>query len=229
MVALRGTVRRHALDLQPFHDLLSAFRQDQMVARYQDDQHVLDYCRRSANPVGRILLQLADTRDDNCISWSDSICTGLQIANFCQDMARDASNHRVYLPQSRWAEAAVEESEFFSGQASPGKLRALEAWCSLANQYLRSGWPLQTQVPAWLARGVRVFVGGGLAILENIAQQGFDVWTHRPVVSRLQKLRILVRACFLGRIPQPRAHTYRKGISNYPISTNDSEKGISQT
>ena len=100
-VALRSTMEKFQLPQQPFADLLSAFRQDQVKLRYRTDEELLDYCQRSANPVGRLLLALAEASTPENIAWSDSICSGLQIANFCQDIALDARKNRIYIPETR--------------------------------------------------------------------------------------------------------------------------------
>ena len=194
LVALQDTVQRHALTQQPFVDLLDAFRQDQTVNRYVDDAQLIDYCRRSANPVGRILLQLAQSVTPTTLSLSDAVCTGLQLANFCQDMARDAEMGRIYLPRSRWAANCVQEAMLLKRRVTPELRQALAAWVATARQYLLDGWPLVQHVPRWLRTDVDLFVRGGLAILQAIEAGSCDVWTRRRTVSKWTQTRLFVTA-----------------------------------
>lgn len=193
MVALRDTLRRHRLDLTPFEDLLSAFLQDQHKLRYENDQELFDYCRRSANPVGRILLQLAGVRDASCLYWSDCICTGLQLANFCQDIAEDAARGRIYWPRERWASFGLDEKDLLDPKSTSLKQVALSAWVHDARAMLELGRPLATFVPKWLQRDVLLFLGGGLQILDNVERQHYDVWSHRIEVTKLQKVRLVAK------------------------------------
>ncbi len=191
LVALQQTICRHNMSLTPFVDLLSAFRQDQTVTRYQDDAQLFDYCRRSANPVGRMLLQLAKRSDPESLRLSDCVCSGLQLANFCQDMARDAALGRIYLPQSRWPAARVDEAMLLQVHATPQMKNALSQWVPTAREQLLAGWPLIDRVPRWLRVDVDLFVRGGLAILDAIADQQFDVWTKRPTVGKWTQAKLL--------------------------------------
>ena len=110
MLALQQTIQRHHIPVEPLEDLLSAFRQDQSKLRYDDDRELLHYCQRSANPVGRVILMIAKADDPTNVGLSDLLCTGLQLANFCQDMARDAANNRIYAPRDLCAQHAVTEA-----------------------------------------------------------------------------------------------------------------------
>lgn len=196
MVALQQTVRKYKLSPEPFGDLLSAFRQDQHVYRYGDDAHLLDYCRRSANPVGRILLELADSATPQNVGLSDRICTGLQLANFCQDIALDAELGRIYVPQSRWVAHDVDEAMIFASQPTEQLRSMLAEWVGLAKAELTAGRPLVSHVPRWLRTDLELFIGGGLAILQTIASCDFDVWTRRPQVSKWTQLWLLC-SCWL--------------------------------
>lgn len=195
MVALQNTVQQYNIPQQPFQDLLSAFRQDQQIRRYDDEASLLDYCQRSANPVGRILLYLAEDPEllqEENLSLSDLICTGLQLANFCQDMARDAAIDRIYLPRSRWENAS--EQDFLSARPTAELCRILEKWVQCTREYFVEGSALIERVPRWLAVDIELFVSGGLEILRQIEHAKFDVWTQRPVVSKLSKFKLLLRA-----------------------------------
>ncbi len=202
MLALQRTIQRHALPRQPLTDLLSAFRQDQTQTRYQDDSQLLDYCRRSANPVGRIVLRLADADNEETTPLSDHICTGLQLANFCQDMARDTAIGRIYAPRSRWQKHGVTEAMLLANRSTVQLQAMLGDWVTTARSHFYAGWPLVDRVPRWLATDVDLFARGGLAILEKIEDARCDVWTQRPSVSKVKKLQLLGRSLlgrFLGR------------------------------
>lgn len=198
LLALQSTIRQHHLSPEPFFDLLSAFRQDQQLDRYPDDAWLRDYCRRSADPVGRILLQLARVSDAEALAYSDHICTGLQLANFCQDMAVDARRGRIYVPQSRWSRHGVDESMLLAARPTASLQALLAEWVEAARAELVAGQPLLGLVPPWLRRDVVLFLRGGQAILEQIAQQRFDVWTCRPRVSKWKQFRLVCSAFWNG-------------------------------
>lgn len=199
MVALQQTVRKYQLSQEPFDDLLSAFRQDQQVSRYRDDAQVLDYCRRSANPVGRIVLQLAGPASAENIGLSDRICTGLQLANFCQDLSRDAEQGRIYVPRSRWIAHDVDEAMLLRRLPTKQLRSMLAEWVGLAKAELMAGYPLVRQVPRWLRADLELFIGGGLAILKAVASYDYDVWSRRPQVSKWTQLRLLC-SCWLPKL-----------------------------
>lgn len=193
-VALQETIRTHAIPRQPFDHLLDAFVQDQSVTRYKSHGEVIDYCRGSANPVGRILLKLARVEDSASQQLSDRICTGLQIANFCQDIGQDAKQGRIYLPKDLWQRFQLTEAEILLGAPTDHLRFALKVWVDLARTSLVSGLPLVKQTPRWLARDVQLFARGGLTLLNNISFANFDVWTHPIEVSKKQKAALLLRA-----------------------------------
>lgn len=191
LVALQTTIQRHHIPITPFADLLSAFRQDQTVTRYDSDTQLLDYCTRSANPVGRILLHLAGAAEETQLELSDHICSGLQLANFCQDMSRDAAIDRIYAPRSRWQAHGVTEEMLLLRQPTSGLQNLLAAWVADTRVMFEAGRPLVDRVPRWLATDIDLFIRGGVAVLDAIEQQRFDVWTKRPKISKLQKLCLL--------------------------------------
>jgi squalene synthase HpnC len=194
LVALQATIQTHNLPIEPFTDLLAAFKQDQLVTRYADEAELLRYCEHSANPVGHILLRLAGAYDELNGKLSDEICTGLQLANFCQDMLRDAQMGRIYAPRSLWERHGVSESDLLNGRATPAMRSMLADWVESTRSYFDRGWPLVHSVPIWLATDLDLFVRGGLAILHNIEAAKFDVWSKRPVVSKPQQLQLLWRS-----------------------------------
>lgn len=198
-IALKETIRGRTLSLEHFEHLLDAFVQDQSVIRYSSQQEVLEYCRGSANSVGRILLQLARVEDSNALQLSDQICTGLQIANFCQDIRDDALIGRIYLPRDTCDRYQITESEILAGRATDNLRFALRDWADSARTQLVRGLPLVQLTPRWLARDIQLFARGGLAILNNIASSNFNVWDRPIEVSKNQKLRLLLRSILFPR------------------------------
>ena len=192
-IALAETIARFHIPIDPFIDLLTAFRQDQRLTRYETAEQVLDYCRYSANPVGQLVLYLGECHTAERARLSDSICTGLQLANFCQDVARDWDRGRVYLPQSVCRRFGFEEADFARHQCNDAFRRLLAFQVDQAEGCLRAGLPLPAQMSRGLQVPVALFIQGGLATLEAIRKQSYDVWTSRPTVSSLDKMRLLIR------------------------------------
>lgn len=195
-VALRETRERFDLEVSPFLALLTAFRQDQTCTRYDTWEQVLDYCRNSAAPVGRLLLRLArldDRREVKLGEWSDAICSGLQIANFCQDLRGDWQRGRIYLPRESWARQGCVESDFTDVTAAKWAPVVREG-VEFAERLFEAGRPLLTVGPAWLRSDLALFLGGGQAILQAIRARRYDVWSTRPTVSRWAKWRLLPTA-----------------------------------
>lgn len=201
-IALRSTLIEYRLDQQPFNDLLSAFRQDQLVNRYDTDEQLKDYCQRSANPVGRILLQLAKVESEQCFTWSDSICTSLQLVNFAQDMSRDAAINRIYLPRSRWTPDGIDEKMILDACATQPLCKSVLSWIDEIRLGFASGWELTNHVPGWLSRDIRLFASGGLAIADLIVAKSGDVWSQRIEVSKPSKIWLLVRAMMTRKPPR---------------------------
>ncbi|HVU89741.1 MAG TPA: squalene synthase HpnC [Pirellulales bacterium] len=190
-VALRQTIQEFSIPIAPFADLLVAFRQDQSVHRYERPDDVLAYCRYSANPVGRLVLFLAQAHDEGRGALADSICTGLQLANFCQDVAGDWQRGRVYLPQAECRRFGYSEDDFARHAANDNFRRLMASEVERAATYLRQGLPLVDLMPRGLRGDVWLFAHGGLAILERIRAVDYDVWHKRPKISRLGKARLL--------------------------------------
>jgi len=192
-VALSETIRQFDIPPEPFADLLAAFRQDQRVSRYETFDDLLEYCRHSANPVGRLVLYLGGCHDPRRAGLSDRICTGLQLANFWQDVAGDWDRGRVYLPQEDCRRFGYEESMFARREANDAFRRLLAAEVDEAEAWLRRGLPLAGLVPPGLRLDVALFVHGGLAILDAIRRADYDVWSRQPTLSKLDKLRLAAR------------------------------------
>jgi squalene synthase HpnC len=190
-IALRETIREFAIPPEPFHDLLSAFRQDQQVSRYETFDDLLDYCRRSANPVGRLVLYLGRAHDEERGKLSDAICTGLQLANFCQDVAEDWRRGRVYIPLEECRRFDYSEADFAAGRDDRRFKDLLSLQVDRAESWLRSGLPLVERLPRALAGDIWLIAHGGLRILERIRAVEFDVWRRRPKVTRRDQFRLL--------------------------------------
>ena len=192
-IALAETIRQFDIPSEPFLDLLVAFRQDQRQTRYETIDPLLEYCRYSANPVGRLVLYLGECHTPKRVRLADSICTGLQLANFWQDVARDWDQGRVYLPQAACRRFGYDESMFAARECNDAFRRLLALHVDQADGLLRDGLPLAATMPRGLRLAVALFVHGGLATLEAIRRQDYDVWTRRPTVSKIEKLRLMAR------------------------------------
>ena len=193
-VALHETIQEFSIPIEPFADLLVAFRRDQKVRRYETADDVLDYCRYSANPVGRLVLYLARVQGEQQDRWSDAICTGLQLANFCQDVANDWDRGRIYLPQQSCREYGYAEEDFAARCYNESFRRLMAAETERAAAYLHAGLPLVEAMPRGLRGDVWLFAHGGLAILERIRAIDYNVWRQRPKVGRFGKLALLIGA-----------------------------------
>lgn len=191
---LQRNVRDFHLPLQPLRDLLSAFSQDVVKTRYANRDELLDYCRRSANPVGRLMLHLYGVQDAQALQRSDRICTALQLINFWQDVAIDWQKPRVYLPQDELALFQVTEADIASARCDE-RWRALMAYqVGLARQDMLEGAPLARSLPGRIGWELRLVVAGGLAILERIEAVGYDVFRARPTLPKSDWPRLAWRA-----------------------------------
>jgi squalene synthase HpnC len=200
MVALAPTVEEFAIPIGPFEALISAFEQDQVVTEYAAYDQLLDYCSRSANPVGHLVLYLARAFDDDNARLSDHTCTGLQLANFWQDVARDLAIGRIYLPIEDRRAFGYPDADLRALRFTPAFADLLRFEVDRARDLLERGRPLIGRMSRALAVDVDLFSRGGLAILDRIEGQGFDVLSHRPEVGKLAKLGLLARA-MLSRPP----------------------------
>jgi squalene synthase HpnC len=181
--ALTVAIRAHALPLAPLRALLSAFRQDVVKTRYADFPDLADYCARSANPVGRLLLHLYGIDDDAARAQSDSICTGLQLANFWQDIAIDWSKGRVYLPQDDLRRFGIDEAQIGAGHCDEPWAQLLAFEVARTRSLLESGRPLTRMLPLRLKLELNMVVAGGLRILRRIDAVRGDVFRHRPLLT----------------------------------------------
>lgn len=181
---LDEAIRQHALPLQPLRDLLSAFEQDVTTTRYADYAALRDYCRRSANPVGRLVLALYRQQDEQSLAWSDAICTGLQLTNFWQDVAVDWGKGRVYLPAEDLQRFGVTEAQIAEGRVDGNWRPLMRFETARARALLQEGAPLARALPGRMGFELRLVVQGGLRILERIDGSGGDVFRRRPVLHK---------------------------------------------
>jgi squalene synthase HpnC len=163
-----------------FHDLLDAFAQDVVTKRYADYPQLLDYCRRSANPVGRLLLHLVGCASEENLRRSDCICTALQLVNFWQDVAIDWQKGRVYLPQSDLERFAICETQIAAERCSAQWTALLAFEVGRTRDLMNAGAALVHQLPGRMGWEIRLTVQGGLRILERIEQARGDVFRQRP-------------------------------------------------
>lgn len=190
MIALEPTIRRFDIPPQPFLDLLLAFEQDQAVKEYATFAQLLEYCRFSAEPVGRLVLYLLECFDEERGVLSDRICTGLQLANFWQDVSRDLDIGRIYLPAEDRRRFGYPDEDLRARRSTPAFLELMRFQVERTRDIFREGLPLVERVPPRVAGDVELFVRGGVAILEKIEQAGYDVW-HRPALASWEKARLL--------------------------------------
>jgi squalene synthase HpnC len=193
-IALRATIQQFALPREPLADLLLAFRRDQVQQRYETLDDLLSYCEKSANPVGRIVLYLGESARDDSFELSDSICTGLQLANFWQDVKRDYDKGRIYIPQSLCRTRGWDDARFAVGECDDAFRELLAPLLDDAERRIEAVSELIRRVHPDLRLPIRLFAAGGRAVLAAIRKSRYDVWSHRPTVGRLMKLRILASA-----------------------------------
>ncbi len=193
-VALAETIRACAIPKEPFADLLIAFRQDQIVARYETMDDVLGYCHYSANPVGRLVLYACGEMNEENFRYSDATCTALQLANFWQDVGVDFAKGRVYLPQADMRRLGVSDATIAQGAATPEFRALLKYEVDYARSLFEEGLPLIGRVRRSLAIDLDLFSRGGLEILRAIERRDFDVLSGRPAIAKRTKLALALRA-----------------------------------
>jgi squalene synthase HpnC len=191
---LARIIREHQLPLDHFRDLLSAFAQDVTKSRYADFQQVLDYCRRSANPVGRLLLVLYGGTTAQNLAYSDAICSSLQLINFLQDVAVDYRKGRIYLPQDEMARFTVSEPQIAAGEAGENWRAFVAFQIERTRELLRSGAPLGRALKGRVGMEMRMIIAGGDRILTKIGQVGGDVFRRRPMLRTFDWSLMLLRA-----------------------------------
>lgn len=192
-VALLPTVREFQIPIQPFRNLIFAFEQDQLIHEYQTYEQLLGYCQNSANPVGRLVLRLWGCADGASDSYSDAICTGLQLANFWQDVARDADIGRIYLPADLRNYWGYTREDLLARRQNPAFASLMEDLVGRAEALFQRGQNLIHLAPVARRIDLGLFIEGGRAVLEKIRKLNFRVWESRPRLSHLDKGVILAK------------------------------------
>lgn len=191
---LARIVAAHRLPLGLFHDLLDAFSQDVTQQRYADYPELLEYCRRSANPIGRLLLHLFERTSEENLRDSDAICSGLQLTNFWQDVALDYAKQRVYLPRDEMARFGVDETQIAQARCDGAWRALIGLQIERSRALLLAGAPLGRRLPGRIGLEIRLTVQGGLRILDKLAAAGADMFRRRPVLRALDWPLLLARA-----------------------------------
>lgn len=180
---LAAMIAEHRLPLDAFYDLLDAFSQDVVKNRYADFGELMQYCRRSANPVGRLLLHLYGASDRRNLAYSDAICSSLQLINFLQDVAIDYRKNRIYLPQDEMAKYRISESQIAQGDNSGAWSAFMRFQIERARRLLQSGAPLGKILPGRIGLEMRMIIMGGESILRKLHACQGDVFHRRPVLQ----------------------------------------------
>ena len=194
---LGQVIRQHDLPIQLFRDLLDAFAQDVTKTRYANFGELMDYCRRSANPIGRLLLHLNRIATPQNLAWSDSICSALQLINHWQDIAVDWKKNdggRVYLPQDELARYAITEQDIATQTSRDDWQQMMAFQCDRARAMMHAGRPLGGTLPGRMGAELRLMMAGGVAILDKIDAVQGDVFRHRPQLTKWDWLFIAPRA-----------------------------------
>lgn len=199
-IALRETVREFQIPMAPFLDLIEAFEQDQRVRSYRTYHELLEYCRCSADPVGRIVLHLGRCVSEETFFLSDQICTGLQLTNFWQDVARDREIGRCYLPLEDLERFGYNMEDWDNRITNGAFLSLIEFEVNKPQALLESGFPLVQRVPRELRVDIELFIRGGLAILEAIRKIGYRVFERRVRLTKIQAAGIFLRSLFHHRV-----------------------------
>ncbi len=176
-------IRKHALPMQPLYDLLNAFSQDVIKKRYSDFADLLDYCHRSANPVGNLLLHLYGKATPVNIAYSDAICTSLQLINFWQDVAKDYAIGRIYLPQDEIKQYGVSEEQIAQGIADKAWSKLMQFQVDRARAMMIYGAPLGSILTGRIGLEMRMIIAGGLRILDKLENVQHDMFRKRPVLK----------------------------------------------
>ena len=196
-IALRETITALDIPIEPFSDLLIAFRQDQTVHRYATWNDVFDYCRYSANPVGRLVLYLCGYRDAERQRLSDATCTALQLANFWQDVTRDLEKGRIYIPLEALAAHGLTEDEIVQHRFDARYVSLMKELVARTRRLFAEGMPLAGCVDSALRVDIEMFSRGGLAVLDAIEAVGYNTIERRPSIPKSKQFSLLVRALFL--------------------------------
>jgi squalene synthase HpnC len=191
-IALRETVARHSLPQEPFDDLITAFERDQVITRFPTYEDVFDYCKYSANPVGRLVLYLCGYSDPERQRLSDYTCTALQLANFWQDVAVDMQIDRVYIPLEALDRHRYSLDSLFAHRETPEFRAVMREIVDRTRNLFHQGLPLVGMVNKRLSLDLDLFSRGGLRVLDKIEQQNYNVLARRPAISKMERIALLL-------------------------------------
>jgi squalene synthase HpnC len=191
-IALRETVARHSLPQEPFDDLITAFERDQVITRFPTYDDVFDYCKYSANPVGRLVLYLCGYSDPERQRLSDHTCTALQLANFWQDVAVDMQIDRVYIPLEALDRHRYSLDSLFAHRETPEFRAVMREIVDRTRDLFHQGLPLVGMVNKRLSLDLDLFSRGGLRVLDKIEQQNYNVLARRPAISKMERVGLLL-------------------------------------
>jgi squalene synthase HpnC len=192
--AVLNTIQERKLNPQYLFDLLSAFEQDITKKRYESFTELLDYCRRSANPVGRLMLELFNVRDERAMKYSDQICTGLQLTNFYQDVSVDYNKDRIYIPQDEMERFQVNEDMINQKKVKEPFKELLKFQTKRNRKFYKEGSELLNYLNGFFKVEIKWTILGGEKILDKIEELDHDVLNHRPTLSKIDYIKLLVKA-----------------------------------
>jgi squalene synthase HpnC len=193
-IALQGMIRERELPLQPFYDLLDAFSQDVVKSRYENFDEVLDYCRRSANPIGRLMLYLYGAATPANLAYADAICSALQVINFLQDVEIDYKKDRIYFPLDEMQKYRIDEQQIAAGDTGGAWQEFMAFEIDRVHQLLKSGAPLGLILPGRMGLEMRSIIAGGERILQKLRRSHGDMFNHRPILKPQDWAYMLFRA-----------------------------------
>jgi squalene synthase HpnC len=195
-VDLSHVIRKYGLPIELFRDLLSAFSQDVVKNRYADFAEVMDYCRRSANPVGRLLLHLFNETSDTHFAYSDNICSSLQLINFLQDVESDYGRNRIYFPLDEMQQFNIAEAQIANSDPAGNWTPFMHSQINRTREILMTGAPLGKYLKGRTGLEIRTIVCGGRRILDKLDAIDGNVFQRRPVLSPLDWIYMLYRSVF---------------------------------
>lgn len=190
----KDVIKKFNIPLQLFYDLLSAFKQDVVKKRYAHFGELVDYCRRSANPIGRMILHLYGETNPRSLAQSDGICTALQLINFWQDVAIDWQKERIYFPQEDLVKYGVSETQIAQGQVNKDFQRLMDYECHKAFNMLKAGAPLGKTLKGRMGFELRMIILGAQCILQKLEHCQYDIFHHRPKLNWKDWIKITKRA-----------------------------------
>lgn len=192
--ALADTIGRYRLPTEPFLNLLDAFRMDARDAEFNTWDDLLDYCSGSANPVGRLVLAVHGVEDPQTMRRSDEICTALQLTNFWQDLGRDLSRGRIFIPKEDLERFGLRREALTRRESRSSLNRLIEHECRGTEELFEQGAPVVRRVPMGLSLQLRATIGGGRAVLRSVIRQGWRVLRERPTIGPLGRVWVMAKA-----------------------------------